>query len=319
MILYVICPHRARSQPQRLGFGAGGRRVDPAGISDGDGKWRLPVEPDKVDPLYRRMLIAAEDERFAWHPGVDPIAALRAAGQLAASGHVVSGASTLTMQVARLLERHPARWRQARRDGQGAGPRTAPVERAGARPLSDLGPVRRQSRRRAGGEPGLFRQGAGAAVGRGMRCWSRCRDRRSACGRTAIRKPRAPPATASSLRMAEAGVISPSPLPRRARRKCHSRASRCRFGRRIWRAHCATRSRAHRPTALRSIRCCSRDRNAVEARSPGARSRGQLRCHGRRQSRPAGARLCRQRRFRCSRRAGEPSTWRVPCDPRARP
>ncbi len=72
-----------------------------------DGKWRLPAEADKVDPLYRRMLIAAEDVRFAWHPGVDPISVLRAAGQLAARGHIVSGASTLTMQVARLLERHP--------------------------------------------------------------------------------------------------------------------------------------------------------------------------------------------------------------------
>jgi penicillin-binding protein 1C len=77
------------------------------GFLSADGKWRLPVEPEKVDPLYRRMLIAAEDARFAWHPGVDPLAALRASAQLALSGHIVSGASTLTMQVARLLEFHP--------------------------------------------------------------------------------------------------------------------------------------------------------------------------------------------------------------------
>jgi penicillin-binding protein 1C len=77
------------------------------GFLTGDGKWRLPVEPDKVDPLYRRMLIAAEDRRFSSHIGVDPIAGLRAAGQFATRGHIVSGASTLTMQVARLLERHP--------------------------------------------------------------------------------------------------------------------------------------------------------------------------------------------------------------------
>jgi penicillin-binding protein 1C len=77
------------------------------GFLSGDGKWRLPVEPDRIDPLYRRMLIAAEDRRFAVHPGVDPIAVLRAAAQFAISGHIVSGASTLTMQVARLLERHP--------------------------------------------------------------------------------------------------------------------------------------------------------------------------------------------------------------------
>jgi penicillin-binding protein 1C len=70
-------------------------------------KWRLPIEPDKVDPLYLRMLVAAEDARFASHPGVDPLAVLRASAQFALSGHILSGASTLTMQVARLLEPHP--------------------------------------------------------------------------------------------------------------------------------------------------------------------------------------------------------------------
>jgi penicillin-binding protein 1C len=77
------------------------------GFLTADGKWRLPMEPGKVDPLYRRMLVAAEDARFAWHPGIDPFAVLRAAAQFALNGHIVSGASTLTMQVARLLEPHP--------------------------------------------------------------------------------------------------------------------------------------------------------------------------------------------------------------------
>jgi penicillin-binding protein 1C len=72
-----------------------------------DGKWRLPVEPEAVDPLYREMLVAAEDRRFDWHPGVDPIAAARALFQLGSTRHVVSGASTLTMQAVRLLEPHP--------------------------------------------------------------------------------------------------------------------------------------------------------------------------------------------------------------------
>ena len=74
-----------------------------------DDKWRLPVTADEVDPLYRRMLIAAEDQRFAAHHGVDPLAVLRAIGQLAWHGRIVSGASTLTMQTARLLERRPRR------------------------------------------------------------------------------------------------------------------------------------------------------------------------------------------------------------------
>src|SRR6516162_658301 len=77
------------------------------GFLTADGKWRLPVEPASVDPLYRRMLIATEDRHFDRHPGVDPLAAARALVQLAASGHIVSGASTLTMQAVRLLEPHP--------------------------------------------------------------------------------------------------------------------------------------------------------------------------------------------------------------------
>jgi penicillin-binding protein 1C len=77
------------------------------GFLSGDGKWRLPVTSESVDPIYRNMLIAIEDQRFASHPGVDALAALRAFGQLAAHRHVISGASTLTMQAVRLLERRP--------------------------------------------------------------------------------------------------------------------------------------------------------------------------------------------------------------------
>lgn len=77
------------------------------GFLSTDGQWRLPVLPDAVDPLYRRILIAAEDRRFALHPGVDPMAALRALGQLVVRQHIVSGASTLTMQTVRLLEHRP--------------------------------------------------------------------------------------------------------------------------------------------------------------------------------------------------------------------
>jgi penicillin-binding protein 1C len=77
------------------------------GFLTADGKWRLPVTADMVDPRYRQMLIATEDQRFDNHPGVDAIAAVRAFGQLITHGHVVSGASTLTMQAVRLLKRRP--------------------------------------------------------------------------------------------------------------------------------------------------------------------------------------------------------------------
>jgi penicillin-binding protein 1C len=68
-----------------------------------DGRWRLPVALAEVDPLFVRTLIAFEDRRFRAHHGVDVRALFRAAWQLATSGRPVSGGSTLTMQVARLL------------------------------------------------------------------------------------------------------------------------------------------------------------------------------------------------------------------------
>ena len=72
-----------------------------------DGFLRLPAESERVEPRYLEMLIAYEDKRFRRHAGVDPLALLRALGQALAAGRVVSGASTLTMQVARLLEPRP--------------------------------------------------------------------------------------------------------------------------------------------------------------------------------------------------------------------
>jgi len=108
VVIYLLLPpptlDRARSASV-LVLAADGSIL--RGFLTADGKWRLPIESEDVDPLYRRMLIAAEDRRFAWHLGVDPLAGSRAVIQLAISGHVVSGASTLTMQVARLLEPHP--------------------------------------------------------------------------------------------------------------------------------------------------------------------------------------------------------------------
>jgi penicillin-binding protein 1C len=74
-----------------------------------EGRWRLPVGHDEVDPRFLAMLKAYEDKRFDSHHGLDPMALARAAWQLATSRRIVSGASTLTMQVARLLEPRPER------------------------------------------------------------------------------------------------------------------------------------------------------------------------------------------------------------------
>jgi penicillin-binding protein 1C len=69
-----------------------------------DGRWRLPVEVKDVDPRYLAMLVAFEDKRFRSHRGIDPWAVGRAVWQLIGHQRIVSGGSTLTMQVARLLQ-----------------------------------------------------------------------------------------------------------------------------------------------------------------------------------------------------------------------
>ncbi len=70
-----------------------------------DGRWRLPVDTKTaVDPGYLKLLLAYEDRRFYSHAGVDPFALGRAALQFVTRGHIVSGGSTLTMQLARLME-----------------------------------------------------------------------------------------------------------------------------------------------------------------------------------------------------------------------
>ena len=69
-----------------------------------EGRWRLAVRPDGVDQEFLKLLVAYEDQRFWRHPGVDVLALLRAAGQWLTHGRIISGGSTLTMQLARLLE-----------------------------------------------------------------------------------------------------------------------------------------------------------------------------------------------------------------------
>jgi len=79
-----------------------------------DGRWKLPVGVDDVDPRYLAMLKAFEDKRFDSHYGIDPLGLARAAGQMLLNGRIVSGGSTLTMQVARLLEPREDRTLQAK-------------------------------------------------------------------------------------------------------------------------------------------------------------------------------------------------------------
>jgi penicillin-binding protein 1C len=75
-------------------------------FSDDTGVWRFKTSVDQVSPLYIEALINYEDKYFYQHPGINPFAMIRAAGQNIAAGKIVSGASTITMQTARLIDPH---------------------------------------------------------------------------------------------------------------------------------------------------------------------------------------------------------------------
>ena len=77
------------------------------GFATPAGRWSLPVSSADVDPHFTRLLLSIEDARFADHVGVDPRAVLRAAAQWVWNRRIASGASTLSMQVARLIAPRP--------------------------------------------------------------------------------------------------------------------------------------------------------------------------------------------------------------------
>ncbi|GAB0075163.1 peptidoglycan glycosyltransferase PbpC [Pseudomonas syringae] len=85
-------------------------------FADANGVWRYPVTNQQVSPYYLEALLTYEDRWFYSHPGVNPLALVRASWQNLRGARVVSGGSTLSMQVARLLDPHsrtlPGKFRQ---------------------------------------------------------------------------------------------------------------------------------------------------------------------------------------------------------------
>lgn len=69
-----------------------------------EGRWRLPLKMEEVAPHYYKLLLNFEDKGFHDHSGIEPKALLRAAWQWGKNGRIISGGSTLTMQVARLID-----------------------------------------------------------------------------------------------------------------------------------------------------------------------------------------------------------------------
>ena len=80
-------------------------------FADANGVWRYPVQTSEVSPYYLDALLTYEDRWFYQHPGVNPLALARATWQNLTGARVVSGGSTLSMQVARLLDPHSRTFR----------------------------------------------------------------------------------------------------------------------------------------------------------------------------------------------------------------
>ena len=80
-------------------------------FADSDGVWRYPTTAKQVSPLYLKALLTYEDRWFYRHPGVNPYALLRGLAGGLRHGRIVSGGSTLTMQVARIIEPIPHSFR----------------------------------------------------------------------------------------------------------------------------------------------------------------------------------------------------------------
>lgn len=81
-----------------------------------DGQWRFPADaaPSSGREKYFKALVRFEDRWFRWHPGVNPVSIVRAAVANARAGHVVSGGSTISMQVIRMSRRKPRTlWQKA--------------------------------------------------------------------------------------------------------------------------------------------------------------------------------------------------------------
>ncbi len=108
LLIYVfLLPRKLFDKPTCTVIDDREGRLLSAKIAD-DGQWRFPAA-DSVPYKYGKALVAFEDKRFYRHIGVDPWALGRALRQNIATGHVVSGGSTITMQVIRLMQDNPPR------------------------------------------------------------------------------------------------------------------------------------------------------------------------------------------------------------------
>lgn len=112
-VWWFSLPRQLFNTPYALLLEDGNGQIIGARIAE-DSQWRFPA-PDSVPDKLAKAIVAFEDRRFWYHPGIDPLAMSRAMGQNVRAGAIVSGGSTLNMQVIRMAQGNPPRtfWRKA--------------------------------------------------------------------------------------------------------------------------------------------------------------------------------------------------------------
>jgi len=80
-------------------------------FTSADDMWRIRTDLEQISPLLQKYLVFYEDRWFYYHPGFNPVSLVRALGQNLRSGRIISGGSTLTMQIARMIEPKARTWR----------------------------------------------------------------------------------------------------------------------------------------------------------------------------------------------------------------
>ena len=123
-----------------------------------DERWRVPHRLARSTRPTCRALLALEDKRFYSHPGVDPLAVARALWLNITRGRRVSGASTLTMQLVRVLEPRPRTLRSKALESLRAAQLELRLSQArDPRGLPPVRPLRPQRGGRGGGGAGVLR------------------------------------------------------------------------------------------------------------------------------------------------------------------
>lgn len=102
VVLFPLDKGKLHKPPSQSVYDSDGKLL--RAFLSSDEKWRMPCRPDEVSPYLRQALITVEDRFYRYHPGINPFSLLRAVYLNLKHGRIVSGGSTITMQVARMME-----------------------------------------------------------------------------------------------------------------------------------------------------------------------------------------------------------------------